>query len=305
MPHRPVVKLSSTSTKVRPVFDASATGYNGVSLNDCLLSGPSLNPDLVEVLIRFRRWPFAITADITKAFLQVSVQRNDRDVHRFLLPREDGTVRHMRFTRVPFGNTASPFLLNATVKHHLDKYPETSVIQELKSNMYTDNWLSGADSVVEASGKFCEACSILADASMDLTKLVSNSLLITSKSHDQYFVSGDEPNTVLGLKWCNSQDTFSFVAINPDTSVEIASTKRSILSVIAKIFDPLGLISPFVMYGKILFQELWKLNVSWDEEMPSDLKSEFQKWLLSSQCLKSFHVNRCYFPELSWGSYAM
>lgn len=301
MPHRPVVKLSSTSTKVRPVFDASATGYNGVSLNDCLLSGPSLNPDLVEVLIRFRRWPFALTADIAKAFLQVTVQRNDRDVHRFLLPREDGTVRHMRFTRVPFGNTASPFLLNATIKHHLNKYPETSVVQELKSEMYTDNWLSGADSVVEASEKFCEARSILADASMDLTKLVSNSLLITSKSHDQYFISGDEPNTVLGLKWCNSQDTFSFVGINPNTSVEVASTKRSILSVIAKIFDPLGLISPFVMYGKILFQELWKLNVSWDEEMPSDLKVRFQKWLLSSQSLKSFHVNRCYFPGLSWG----
>lgn len=82
IPHRPVIMLSNTSTKVRHVFNASATGYIGVSLNECVLSGPSLNPDLVEELSDFRRCPFAITADITKAFLQISVQRNDRNVHK-------------------------------------------------------------------------------------------------------------------------------------------------------------------------------------------------------------------------------
>lgn len=80
MPHRPVVKEDRVSSKVRPVFDASAKGYNGVSLNDCLHTSPSLNPDLVEVLVRFRRWPIAITGDITKAFLQIAVKREDRDV---------------------------------------------------------------------------------------------------------------------------------------------------------------------------------------------------------------------------------
>ncbi|XP_064083035.1 uncharacterized protein LOC135199049 [Macrobrachium nipponense] len=77
MPHRPVVKLSSSSTKIRPVFDASASCYNGVSLNDCLSSGPSLNPEsLVDVAHSlYGRWPIAVTADIRKAFLQISVQR--------------------------------------------------------------------------------------------------------------------------------------------------------------------------------------------------------------------------------------
>ncbi|XP_066956301.1 uncharacterized protein [Macrobrachium rosenbergii] len=71
LPHRPVVREASISTEIRPVFDGSARGSNGVSLNDCLESGPSLNPDLVEVLLRFRRWKVALTADITKAFLQI------------------------------------------------------------------------------------------------------------------------------------------------------------------------------------------------------------------------------------------
>ena len=73
MPHRPVVKESSISTKVRPVFDASAKGHNNVSPNDCLETGPSLIPDLLGILMRFRRWKFALCADITKAFLQVGV----------------------------------------------------------------------------------------------------------------------------------------------------------------------------------------------------------------------------------------
>ncbi|XP_068210791.1 uncharacterized protein [Palaemon carinicauda] len=84
LPHRPVVRESSNSTKVRPVFDASAVGYKGISLNDCLECGPSLNPDLVGVLIRYRRWKVALTADITKAFLQIKVRREDQDVHKFL-----------------------------------------------------------------------------------------------------------------------------------------------------------------------------------------------------------------------------
>ena len=79
MPHCPVLKLSSLSTKVRPLFDASASCYNGVSLNNCLSSGPSLDSDLFKVLMRFRRWPVAITADIKKVILQISVQRKERE----------------------------------------------------------------------------------------------------------------------------------------------------------------------------------------------------------------------------------
>ncbi|XP_076055297.1 uncharacterized protein LOC143033698 [Oratosquilla oratoria] len=207
MSHRPVVKLSSSSIKMRPVFDAFVSCYNGVSLNDCLSSGLSLNPNLVEVLIRFRRWPIAITADIRKAFLQISIQKEDRDVHGFLWSRGNGTVRHMKFRRIPFGNVASLLMLNATIKYHLDKYPQTNVVKELKADMYTDNWRSGADTAIEARG-------IFADARMNLTTLVSNSLLISSKSHDKMaFISSDEPNTanVRVMCWTNFAIVLSWV----------------------------------------------------------------------------------------------
>ena len=84
MPHRPVIKEGSRTTKIRPVFDASATGNNGVSLNSCLETGPCLLSNLVDILARFRRWKVAITSDISKAFLQIRVRPGDRKVHRFL-----------------------------------------------------------------------------------------------------------------------------------------------------------------------------------------------------------------------------
>ena len=131
LPHRPVVKESSSTTKVRPVFDASASGPNGLALNDCLEVGPCLLPNLVEVLLRFRRWPVAVTAAVTKAFLQIRLSREDQDAHRFLWARGDRT-RVMRSQRVIFGVNCSPFLLNATIRYHLSRYPDSPVISELR-----------------------------------------------------------------------------------------------------------------------------------------------------------------------------
>ena len=66
LPHRPVVKENRLTTKVRPMFDASCKGYNGISLNSCMNIGPNLLDKLTEILIRSRRRKFAITADIKK-----------------------------------------------------------------------------------------------------------------------------------------------------------------------------------------------------------------------------------------------
>ena len=273
MPHRPVIR-DSVSTKVRPVFDASAAGPNGVSLNDCLESGPSLIPDLVEILVRFRRWNIALTADIAKAFLQIGVQRPDQDVHRFLWQRGD-VVRVMRFVRVPFGNTSSPFLLNATIKHHLNSYPDSVTVTELKENLYIDDWLSGADTVEDACKMFSEAQSILSEAGMTLSKWHTNNEHVISL-HEQYFACDVGTTKLLGMCWDPSDDVFSFKGFNLDNKFDLSLTKRNVLSLIARLFDPLGLISPFTMYAKILFQDIWRLGLGWDEILPLDYQHKFQ-----------------------------
>ena len=80
----------------------------------------------------------------------------------------------MRFIRLPFGNTSSPWLLNATLQHHLSKYEKTDVIQSLKSDMFVDNWVSGAQSIDQAYERYCEAVKVLADAQMPLVKWYTN-----------------------------------------------------------------------------------------------------------------------------------
>jgi hypothetical protein len=291
MSHHPVVKAGSTTTKVRPVFDASASGPNGVSLNDCLEAGPCLLPALFDVLLRFRRWPVALTADIRKAFLQIRVREEDRDVHRFLYLSARGEFRDLRFTRVPFGNKSSPFLLNATIRHHLARQTPSVVVDELKANLYVDDWLSGADTVEEASRMFVDARAIMAEAAMPLVKWQSNShslLDVVSQETGRCLLS--EQNKILGVRWCPEADAFSFDGSSiPD---DLMPTKRVVLSCIMRLYDPLGLMLPFVMTAKILFQEGWRLGFPWDEFLPDGLADRFQGWLRGLNVLRSWQVPR-------------
>ncbi|XP_064475284.1 uncharacterized protein LOC135389165 [Ornithodoros turicata] len=123
LPHRDVFRPDKASTKVRIVFDASSSASDCPSLNDCLEVGPNLNPDLLATILRFRKHSVAVTADIEKAFLQISLNPNDRDAFRFMwytfMPesgRPLSEIEVWRMTRVPFGAASSPFLLAATLR---------------------------------------------------------------------------------------------------------------------------------------------------------------------------------------------
>ena len=293
MPHHPVVKQSSTTTKVRPVFDASAKGYNRVSLNDCMHTGPNLLPDLPGLLLRFRRWKYALSADVTKAFLQVGVKKDDRDVHRFLW-NDHGTVRVMRFTRVPFGNKASPYLLMATIKHHLAKQTQTHVVNELEENLYMDDWLSGCDKEEMAVNMFEQASDIMLGAGMHLAKWGSNNIDLCQRFGSPLSSTG--AHKVLGMKWEPASDSFSFEGL--EVTNTLCLTKRVILSLISRLFDPLGLLHPFTIRAKILFQSIWREEYDWDDLLRSEWASEFHKWLRELATLREWHIPRRYFTSL-------
>ena len=126
IPHLAVVRKEASTTKVRVVYDASAKlGKGGTSLNDCLHVGPSLNPLLFDILVRFREKRVALVGDIEKAFLNIEVAERDRDCLRFLwcedVHKPDSKIVVDRFCRVVFGLNASPFLLNATLRYHISK----------------------------------------------------------------------------------------------------------------------------------------------------------------------------------------
>ena len=226
MPHHPVVKEQAISTKIRPVFDCSAKCPDGKSLNDHLHTGPSLNPDLVEILLRFRRWPVALSGDIKQAFLNIYMNPCDRDVHRFLMLIE-GKIVHCRFIKLPFGNTSSPFILNATIRHHLRYFSGLEATTDLIKNTYVDNFISGDDDESSALQRFDEVCNILSSAGFVLDKWSSNQRSVISQFEVQQVHS--EGNTILGLQWIASVDSFTFEGLNLHDS-NVASTKISVLS---------------------------------------------------------------------------
>lgn len=180
LPYHAVIRTHKTTTKLRIVYDASAK-LKGPSLNDCLHTGPKFNQLILDILVRFRSFKVALTADIEKAFLMISVAEHDRDVLRFLwvddLAKDPPDICTLRFTRVVFGVSSSPFLLNATIKYHLeqylDSYPDT--VRRLLQSTYVDDVIAGVPSEDEAFDLYTQAKKILQRGGFNLRKFLTNS----------------------------------------------------------------------------------------------------------------------------------
>jgi hypothetical protein len=87
LPYRAVFKESSTTTKARVVFDSSAKSTTGVSLNDMLMAGPTIQQDLISIILRFRLHVYAMTAHISKVYQQIRVHPEDYDLQCILWRR--------------------------------------------------------------------------------------------------------------------------------------------------------------------------------------------------------------------------
>uniref|UniRef100_A0A914W2D1 CCHC-type domain-containing protein n=1 Tax=Plectus sambesii TaxID=2011161 RepID=A0A914W2D1_9BILA len=274
--HHPVINLQKKTTPIRIVHDGSMkTGKGGKSLNDCLYRGPTLMPDLCGMLFRFRTYEIAIVADIEKAFLQIGLEDQDRDAVRFLWlkditkPWSTDNIQIYRFCRVAFGIISSPFLLAATIQHHLQQY-NTDVAKAIQENIYADNVLMEAKTTEEAKNKCAEAKIIFKDALMNLREFISN-----DKQVNETFSDAGQKTVVkfLGIIWDTQHDTITIPT--PLITVSDKATKREVLSMTASIYDPLGLISPAVLPAKKFLQELWQQGYDWDEHLSLD---EAKRW---------------------------
>ncbi|UYV84839.1 hypothetical protein LAZ67_X003662 [Cordylochernes scorpioides] len=170
LPHRPVYKRNSHTSRIRPVFNASARKRGKLSLNDCLDKGPNLIEIIPRLLNKFRKYEVGVSSDIEKAFLQIGIKEEDRDYLRFLWHTEDGRLITYRHKRVVFGITTSPYLLKATLSLHLDKAPEHLKItaEQLKSSFYVDNCLYSFQNVEETEKFVKESTELLFTACFNL-----------------------------------------------------------------------------------------------------------------------------------------
>ncbi|GFT97467.1 integrase catalytic domain-containing protein [Trichonephila clavipes] len=247
---------------MRIVFDASSHEDGQPSLNDCIWSGENLNPNTFHLIISFRLNTIAITADIERAFLQISLRDEDRDAVRFLFPdiRSNQTDPYKfqvyRFKRVMFGVNVSPFLLSATIKHHIENYREQypAATEMLDTCLYVDDVISGADDISQALKVSKDAETIMKNASMKLRKWNSNDQTLMRtwekeglETHPRHPDDSSKipSSKVLGIPWDVVHDYFTIDVkglLQLDTSKPI--TKELCFNQLGKYTIQLGSCHP-------------------------------------------------------------
>ncbi|XP_067945305.1 uncharacterized protein [Watersipora subatra] len=290
--------------KLRIVFDASAK-HMGKSLNELLLTGPDQMNNLVGILLRFRQNTIALSCDVQKMFHNFIVAPEHRDFLRFLW-RDDATeqIVEYRMTRHLFGATSSPgvatFALRKIASEHKEDKPEAWKF--ITENFYVDDGIMSTEAIEDAIKLVKDTIEVCSSANLRLHKFVSNSRKLLNTipiSERASEVQGldllkDKLPTerTLGLEWCSNSDTIMF----KNSMTTKPFTKRGILSVISQLYDPLGLLAPFTLLGKNIMQKACQSSVEWDEEVPSDIKTEWMTWMESLSDLEKLKISRCIKP---------
>jgi len=299
IPHHAVYRPNDIDPKIRVVFDASARSFSGVSLNDCLLPGPKLQRDVVDVLLLYRVHRFAFTTDISKMYRQVSVLPSHRRYQHILWRSSpEQKLQAYELNTVTYGVNCAPYLaikvLQSIAEQDCNNF--LFVKEALLYQTYVDDICVGGDTEVDALSLQDGLIKVLNGAGMDLKKWASNTPAILDKvpfedrtceplSLDDSAGIGTK---VLGLQWSHQEDAFMY-NLQPEQHV---STKRGMLSLIARMFDPLGLLSPVTFFAKTLIQRVWKAGLSWDEQLPPEIAEPWRKYVVDLPNLKCIRIPR-------------
>lgn len=298
LPHHGVIKLDSTTTKLRVVFNASAKSTSGKSLNDLMCCGPNLQKDLMTLILTWRTYSYVITADIEKMFRQIYIRPSDRHLQSIIWRQSSQKVlNEYNLSTVTYGTKAAPYLAMRTLKQlaidDADKYPLAA--PAVSQSFYMDDLFSGANTIHQAKELQHQLIEMLKGAGMNLRKWSSNVPdLLVDLSPDQLNnpleFKCSETRKTLGLRWNSSTDSFSFQNQLDHNNKRV--TKRQLLSEISKLFDPLGWLSPLSIRAKLLFQNAWTSHLSWDEEVPQPIQDNWIQFKNDFNFIDQFIIPR-------------
>ncbi|XP_033229127.1 uncharacterized protein LOC117180745 [Belonocnema kinseyi] len=265
IPHHAVVKETNDTYKHRVVYNASANSTTGTSLNKLLLAGPTIQKPLHHQLLSFRTHPYVITADIEKMYRQIWIHPDDRKFQKIFWYHE-GKIRTFTLNTVTFG----------LAKDEEHNFPRAS--QLLRRDFYVDDFLSGADTLDDIMAIRDEMIALLSRGGFVIRKWSSNHPSALDNIDRKIFdldcgIQGNPIEKTLGVVWDSQRDVFTYL-VNPPNSQSISS-KRKLLSQVAKVFDPLGLVGPLIFHTKTLIQDCWRAKITWDESLPQDIHT---KW---------------------------
>ncbi|XP_055527262.1 uncharacterized protein LOC129719871 [Wyeomyia smithii] len=291
LPHHPVFKDSSTTTKVRVVFDASCKTASGYSLNDTLLVGPVVQQDLLSIVMRFWTHSIALVADIEKIFRQIRLHIEDQPFQRILWrTNPDAAVSTYELQTVTYGTASAPYLATRTLQQIAKDNRQCyhASVNSVTEDFYVDDFLSGASGIESAIRLRKEVSSMLSTAGLPLKKWASNAPeVLEDVPPDDLAIlpyrnlQDDQAVSTLGLVWEPKSDVLRFKVQLPLPAPVL--TKRKVLSYIAQIFDPLGIVGPTIAMAKLFMQHLWALkrngeSCEWDTPLPPKLQAEWKQF---------------------------
>ncbi|XP_076659887.1 uncharacterized protein LOC143363169 [Halictus rubicundus] len=299
IPHHPVLRADSVTTHLRVVFNASSVTSNGSTLNDHLLPGPKLQLDLSTVILRWRTFRFVYTADIAKMYRQILVDERDVDYQRILWrPISSKDTQAFQLLTVTYGMTCAPFLalrvLQQLIEDDGGQFP--LAVPVLRSHIYVDDVLFGGNDLLAIRHSRDQLIQLLQRGHMKLRKWASNSVdfladidpedhgLACSKN-----LAPDDRVKILGISWNPSRDSFQFKV---SLAEPLPSTKRAILSTIAKLYDPLGWVTPAIISAKIFIQGLWRLRIGWDDQIPPQSLEQWKSIHSRLSVLNGLQISR-------------
>lgn len=297
LPHHAVVKDTSTTTKVRVVFDASSKTSSNLSLNDVLKVGPKVQNDLFDILVRMRKHEIVIVADVEKMYRMINVHESQRNLQRIIWRDEPNKeISHYTLNTVTYGTASASFLATRTLNEIglrcKDINPQASEV--IMNDFYMDDLISGSNSLENAIKLKNDIYHILGNASFKLRKWISNDLRVFQgenlNSDESEYQLSQETKT-LGVNWDSKNDLLHYtfnISINAKSV-----TKRIILSSLAQLFDPLGLISPCIVQLKVILQQLWQSQIEWDQPISESIKTKWVNLIVNINCLNTLKIPRC------------
>ncbi|XP_031333915.1 uncharacterized protein LOC116163923 [Photinus pyralis] len=303
IPHHCILRPNSATTKLRVVFDASAKAANNISLNDTLLVGPKLQQDIFQLLLRFRTHQVAFTADIKQMFRQIGINESHRCYQRILWRfSKSEPISDYQLNTVTYGVASSPYQAIRTLrqlsKDYKSEYPQASNV--LEQDTFVDDVVSGTDSVESSLLLQQELINLLSCGGFELRKWASNNPLLLSHMDrsltqlDPLSFDKDSDSTIkiLGLQWNPLNDSFVFKI---ETNINTC-TKRHVLSDLARIFDPLGFLSPVTLSLKLVIQHLWSSGLDWDQLAPNSIRDYWSSFKEGLSTLSDLQLPRKIIP---------
>ena len=267
-----------------------------------LNKGPKLQVDIIDILMRFRLHEVVVIAHIRQMYRNIKLHPDDYDMQRIFWrfsPEEE--LQEYCLTTVTYGMKSAPFLAIRTL-HQLvcDEGAEFPVASRIiRENTYMDDIVSSVRTIDEGLLLQCQLKKLLDRGGFELRKWLSNKFELLENVPSEFCILKPEFFTfqyenqpaaeILGLAWNPKKDKFSYKFDAGFGDI----TKRTILSEVARLFDPLGFISPVTFYGKWLIQYLWHCGLDWDDSPPEEVVAKWKQFRNELPLISKFELRRC------------